>query len=428
MNRLLLIALLLCLSAGANAQKVREEMLARPTMTGGNLCPYPGPQSRLTAPPKGKRPFYISHYGRHGSRYLLSRDDYERPVRALMRADSAGFLTPKGKETLQKLQRIATDAEGRYGELTRLGAEEHKGIARRMFGNYPEIFTGPVKVDARSTLVPRCILSMEYAVQQLLALNPELKITVDATHRDMSYMNHQDKRLIEMQKSAELEKAFRTFYDTVIHPQAALEQLISDKEFIRRGMGNRYKIYCDLYAIASNLRNTGLCDSLSFNDLLTFDDFYSCWQKDNGWWYAYFAGYPLNGGMQPFAQCNLLNNIIDTADKAFGEEHPGATLRFGHDAVILTLACLLDINDIGRSIHDLSRLTEENWNCSKIFPMASNIQFIFYRRDIKDKDVLVKILLNENEATLPLKGDPAPYYHWKDFVRYYRDKMKDYTK
>ena len=92
------------------------------------------------------------------------------------------------------------------------------------------------------------------------------------------------------------------------------------------------------------------------------------------------------------------------------------------------MACLLDINDIGRSIHDLSRLTEENWNCSKIFPMASNIQFIFYRRDIKDKDVLVKILLNENEATLPLKGDPAPYYHWKDFVRYYRDKMKDYTK
>ena len=71
MNRLFLIALLLCLSAGANAQKVREEMLARPTMTGGNLCPYPGPQSRLTAPPKGKRPFYISHYGRHGSRYLL---------------------------------------------------------------------------------------------------------------------------------------------------------------------------------------------------------------------------------------------------------------------------------------------------------------------------------------------------------------------
>ena len=39
----------------------------------------------------------------------------------------------------------------------------------------------------------------------------------------------------------------------------------------------------------------------------------------------------------------------------------------------------------------------------KITPMATNLQFVFYRN--KANDVLVKVLLNEDEATLPIKSD-----------------------
>ena len=60
--------------------------------------------------------------------------------------------------------------------------------------------------------------------------------------------------------------------------------------------------------------------------------------------------------------------------------------------------------------------------------MASNIQLIFYREDVFDEDVLVKVLLNENEATLPLPTDVAPYYHWRDFREYYLKKIADYER
>ena len=52
-----------------------------------------------------------------------------------------------------------------------------------------------------------------------------------------------------------------------------------------------------------------------------------------------------------------------------------------------------------------------------------NLQFIFYRSDPKDQDVLFKVLLNEEEATLPLQPVSGPYYRWSDFRQYCLDKL-----
>jgi hypothetical protein len=41
--------------------------------------------------------------------------------------------------------------------------------------------------------------------------------------------------------------------------------------------------------------------------------------------------------------------------------------------------------------------------------------------------VLVKVLLNEREATLPVKSDCAPYYHWTDVRAYYLDKLSSFV-
>jgi hypothetical protein len=62
--------------------------------------------------------------------------------------------------------------------------------------------------------------------------------------------------------------------------------------------------------------------------------------------------------------------------------------------------------------------------------MSCNLQLVFYRRSPKDRadDVLFKVLLNENEATLPLPTNQAPYYRWGDFRRYYLDKLDRYEK
>ena len=143
-----------------------EQVQANPSMVLSDYQPYPvqdqNPASipHLTKAPKGYRPFYISHYGRHGSRWLISTSTYKDPVAFLKKAKQAGALTPLGEDVLSRLEKVEEAARGRYGELTRLGAEQHRQIAGRMFRNFPQVFKGDARVDAKSTVIIRCILSM----------------------------------------------------------------------------------------------------------------------------------------------------------------------------------------------------------------------------------------------------------------------------
>lgn len=95
MDKILLSVLLFVLVwSPVKAQKAREEIKNNACLSASNYLAYPGPvQKKLTPAPKGYSPFYISHYGRHGSRYLIGNEDYDVPVRVLARADSLGKLT-----------------------------------------------------------------------------------------------------------------------------------------------------------------------------------------------------------------------------------------------------------------------------------------------------------------------------------------------
>ena len=94
----------------------------------------------------------------------------------------------------------------------------------------------------------------------------------------------------------------------------------------------------------------------------------------------------------------------------------------------MPLVCLLDLDGLGLTTHDLDKLEKNRWVNYHIAPMAANLQFVFFRRNKQDRadDVLFKVLLNENEATLPLPSDHAPYYKWSDFRRYYLKKLERY--
>ena len=82
----------------------------------------------------------------------------------------------------------------------------------------------------------------------------------------------------------------------------------------------------------------------------------------------------------------------------------------------------MGINGADYQTTDLATL-DRHWQSYKIFPMACNLQMVYYRPDDGDGDILVKVLLNEREATLPVKTDCAPYYRWNDVRDYYMDKL-----
>ncbi len=408
------------------AQDAREEIKNNVCLSASNYLAYPGPsQKKLTPAPKGYHPFYISHYGRHGSRYLIDSGDYDVPAQVLARADSLGKLTPLGKDVLRRVQMLRSEAAGRLGELTELGAEQHKQIARRMYECFPEVFSGNVVVDAKSTVVIRCILSMENEMQQLLLLNPKLRIKHDASMHDMYYMNQSDPALYAQKMPRRADVAWKEYCARRVNPQRLMLSLFNDSDYVKYEVDAADLNY-KLFSLASNLQSSELRHKITLYDIFTNDELYANWQLENSWWYINYGPSPLNGGTQPFSQRNLLRNIIHQADSCIALERPGATLRFGHETMVLPLTCLLGINGYDRQIASLDSLESNGWINYKVFPMAANIQLIFYRRSPKDTDVLVKVLLNENEAALPVNTDCAPYYHWNDFKEYYLNKLKGY--
>ena len=58
----------------ALAQGVKSLIQQHPSYASCNYHVYPDSITAVLTPaPAGKKPFYISHYGRHGSRYINSR-------------------------------------------------------------------------------------------------------------------------------------------------------------------------------------------------------------------------------------------------------------------------------------------------------------------------------------------------------------------
>ena len=419
---------LLALSLTAGAQQARKDFKADRNLSASNYLAYPGPlQAKLTAAPKGYEPFYLSHYGRHGSRWLIGDRDYNRPVNILAKADSLGKLTAKGKDVLHKLTLLRDAAYKRDGELTLLGAQQHKGIAKRMLQNFPEIFKGKTNVDAKSTVVIRCILSMENALQQMLVMNPELQIRHDASYHDMYYMNQSDTTLEHRKVTPEARKALDAFNKKHQHPERVMRLLFNDDNYWQNEI-NANDLYKVIYKQAGNLQSTELRHDFTLYDLFTDDEIYDLWVQDNAWWYVAYGPSPLNGGTQPYSQRNLLRKIISEADSCIQLKHPGATLRYGHDTMVMPLTCLLDLDGMGKQITDFEQLDKEGWRNYRIFPMACNIQFVFYRPVNGKGDILFKVLRNENEATLPIKAVTGPYYRWQDFKDYFLKKLDAYGK
>lgn len=425
MKKIMVFALSLIFAGSGMAQTAKEEIENNVCLSASNYLAYRGPQKELTKVPKGLKPFYISHYGRHGSRFLISDNDYNTALDALTKGEKDGKLTPFGKETLTKIRTLVFRADKRHGELTPLGHQQHRDIARRMYERFPEVFAGDVHVDAKSTVVIRCILSMENELQQLLLMNPKLQITQDASYYDMPYMNHSDKVISGQKNNTAVKMAYYDYFSQTVDYKPVIARLFTDVEYAEEHF-DVYEVVSRLFKMASNIQSTESRHDISLYDVFTKDEIYKLWKVTNAYWYLHYGAAPQNGGSSPFSQRYLLKKIIELADSAIALPHPGATLRFGHETMVLPLTCLLGLNGYDRRIDNIENLEQEGWINYRVFPMAANIQFIFYRKSDNDSDVMVKVLLNEDEAVLPIATDMAPLYHWSDVRKYYLDKIAAY--
>ena len=141
--------------------------------------------------------------------------------------------------------------------------------------------------------------------------------------------------------------------------------------------------------------------------------------------FCIYAGTSLPDSNRYFATMNLMvDDIIKYADLAIeGKNSASANLRFGHDYYLLGLLATTNFNEI-RMDHDYSDIDKlaEVWRGYQYMTMASNMQFVFYRSK-KEADILVRILENENDITLPIGNATAPFYKWSDVCDYLQKRV-----
>ncbi len=418
-----LIALCLLCCGIATAQTAQEELKANRYLSGSNYLDYDRQLSTtpLTPAPKGYEPFYMSHYGRHGSRWLIGEGDYTTPLNILRDAHQAGKLTAEGEAVLKKLEDFFPTTVKRLGELTTVGERQHHGIGSRLARNFPEIFKAKnVPIDARSTVVIRCILSMEAECEELAAANPTARIHNDVSESLQYYLNQGwSDRLRHASRDGR--KVCGEYERKYSHPERLMKLLFNDQQYVYDNI-RASSLMRQLFEIAANMQSHDT--DIELYSLFTDEETYDQWRMRNIGWYLDYAAAPQTGAIMPFSQLNLLKNIIETADTV---RQTQATLRFGHEVCVMPLACLLELGQCGAQVENLDTL-DRVWRNYRIFPMACNIQLVFYRpKKGKKGDILVKALLNEREMTMPGKPVSGPYYRWDDLRQYYIEKIKRFS-
>ena len=358
---------------------------------GGVYYAYQAPKVKYTPVPKGYKPFYISHYGRHGSRWMPKDSRYEW-IAAQFEDESN--LTDFGLEVKRRLQPALENARGNGGKLTPLGAEQHRQIARRMYRRFKEIFRQKdIHISARSSTSPRCAASMRAFCEQLRKLNPALDIVEETDQKYMYYIAYTSPEEEELER------------DTVVRCRVTGERLAGTLYKDPSKQKEPDKLLSELHTLASSMQDIPLKDS--FWDLFTEEEIQAVYDMNN-------TRMRLVNGIDPFnhnipARCaaSLWQNIVETADSVIATGTSAATLRFGHDTCLYHLLSLLGFFDGVPNLMD------------EILPMGANLQIIFYRN--AQGHVIVKFLHNEKELRYNeidcYENKPAfesPYYDWED--------------
>ena len=357
---------------------------------GGVYYAYQAPKVKYTPVPKGYKPFYISHYGRHGSRWMPKDSRYEW-IAAQFEDESN--LTDFGLEVKRRLQPALENARGNGGKLTPLGAEQHRQIAHRMYRRFKEIFRQKdIHISARSSTSPRCAASMRAFCEQLRKLNPALDIVEETDQKYMYYIAYTSPEEEELER------------DTVVRCKVTGERLAKTLYKDPSKQKEQDKLLSELHTLASSMQDIPLKDS--FWDLFTEEEIQAVYDMNN-------TRMRLVNGIDPFnhdipARCaaSLWQNIVETADSVIATGTSTATLRFGHDTCLYHLLSLIGF------FNGVSNLMDE------ILPMGANLQIIFYRN--AQGHVIVKFLHNEKEVKyneiLCFENKPAfepPYYDWE---------------
>lgn len=395
---------------GAQAQDALTLIAENPDRAANNMHSYEFVEVIDTPAPEGFVPFYISHYGRHGSRYDLNTKFSKAAMAGLRAADSLGLLTDMGRQFRDDVIAVTKAHEKMEGMLTPRGGREHRTIAARMAGRFPQVFSSPDRreVSAVSSVVPRCLMSMANFTLSLKEQMPDVEICMSTGEKYMSYIAPSipyPHHIEGLWDEAVYESCdFSRFMGQLFTDTVKVREIIPDaEEFVRSAYGTSL-----------------LCQDLDFLGLdmmrkyFTPEELVSLWAKGNDNIYLMWAGSREYGAEVKQKIKPLVRDIVEKADAATASDgHRAADLRFGHDTGMLPLFALLGVDTPNGESYRFFNAHKNGWYSFKQIPMATNVQFVFYRNSAGK--ILAKMLYNEREVAIPeVKPYDGPYYLWSE--------------
>ena len=426
--RIFAVLLVVCVVVGTTAQTIGDELRSDVRRVAGMdyaLTMTESPHD--TPPPAGKRPFYINHFGCPSAYYLDRPEYYDDPFQTLTRADSLGKLTELGRDVLRRVALLRSDAHNRTGELTEAGKQQARDMVRQMMQRLPEVFTDSCYVDGRSIVQNHCLLTLGESAVEISRAHQPLRLNSEASHRFSRWLNPQDKTL-DNQRRDSLAMACYADFATRHAPDDSrlMAALFNDADYAK-GI-NAAALSQQLFDLAGCTQYTEVGGSTSLYDLFTPEELHRHWMRRNAWAYIRYGGCTLTGGYQPYVQRSTLWNLLHMGDSITSLDYPVVHLRYTHENVVMSLVCLMELDGYGVQTSCLDSLETLGWADYRIAPLGGSIMLVHYRTDKNDPDPLVRVLLNNHEARLPIPTDCAPYYHWQDVKRYYLRKLYSYAR
>jgi len=440
------------------ADGLRLELTETPEKSGGIYFAYPVTADENLTIPEGFEPVFLTHYGRHGSRWCLKDYQYDMADSVFAFQERMGNLTPLGRDVQRRLRRIGAHAKGHAGELSPLGERQHRGIAQRMAARFPALFADSARVEARSSQVQRCIMSMAAFTERLKELNPKLHVQRHATPGDMDFIAYDSPEAKKIARNdAPWRKQEQQLRDSLIKPQRLLASLMIDPD---RGIDSMMAVMQATYApkpakgwkhasetgnnrpkperrhmeqlmmkvlhdIAVDLQDVDGLEDVTLLDIFTPEERFNLWQMLNHDMYYRHANAEGNGRAGINSARSTLTRLLAVTDEALaspGKPEVPVQLHFGHDTNLIRLLALMGVEGCDRMESQPERYCTA-WQDFRVSPMAANLQIVLFRNGAGR--VLALVRHNEQNAKLPLPyaKDGAPFYEWTAMRDYLNNRL-----
>jgi len=428
MRKLLILLILLingyCFTV--SAQNCNADFLGTKTL-------YSNPKVKYTAAPAGYQPVFINHVGRHGARHLTKDVSTYFAYKLLMRADSAHALTAQGEKLKQMVLALDKVEKGNTKSISAEGRAELRDLGARMYAQNTNVFNGPQHFNVTITKEVRTKQSADAFLTGLkgsLKDSAVIKESNDDTNLrfyDLSPVYKQFEENGEWVKyRSELTKAvYLDNVDNIVAPNFFIPTYLKtinadDKE---RFVGDVFSFASIVYSVMEEAKQAGLQPSA-----VDFKQFFTCAEIDAlskldvaDDYYKKGPGID-NNGIQVRIAVPLLVNFIKTSDEFIKSGGINVQLRFAHAETISPIAALMEISTANKASKDITTMGKL-WQASKVIPLSSNIQWIFYKKSGSDK-YLVKVLLNEKETHITGMPTSSVYYNWDELRAFYMKKLQ----